>query len=178
MRVIGGAFRGRRLIGPKGGSVRPTSDRVREALFDILGDLIIGARFADLCAGTGSVGLEALSRGARHATFVEKSRGVVSVLKRNIQALGLSPGQVDIWNADVTRLTKPATPWSIVFIDPPYVLADSIVNRLAQREVFSSGTLVILEHPGKEPARVDGNLLQLLDHRSYGQTSLTFYRGQ
>lgn len=176
MRVIGGKFRGRRLFGPKRGLIRPTSDRVRESLFAILVDLVIGARFADLCAGTGSIGLEALSRGAWHVTFVEKSHGAVAILQRNIRALGLSPAQVEVLNADVTRLKKPTAAWDIVFIDPPYKLAETIVNRLARRDVLKEGALVILEHGGKELVAVDETLLQLLDHRLYGQTSLTFFR--
>lgn len=178
MRVIAGKFRGRRLFHPKGRRIRPTSDRVRESLFAILGDLVMDTRFADLCAGTGSVGLEALSRGAWHITFVEKSHAAIALLRRNIQALGLSLAQVEVWNADVTRLTRPADPWNIVFVDPPYDLAETIVNRLAEREVLGDGALVILEHPGKEPVSVDESLLRLLDHRSYGQTSLTFFRKQ
>jgi 16S rRNA (guanine966-N2)-methyltransferase len=147
-------------------------------LFAILGDLVIGARFADLCAGTGSVGFEALSRGAWQITFVEKSRGAVTLLRRNIKALGLFPAQVEVWNIDVTRLTRPVDPWNIIFIDPPYVLAETIVDRLARRDVLGDGALVILEHAGKKPVSVDETLLQVLDHRSYGQTSLTFFRKQ
>lgn len=178
MRVIGGKFGGSRLSSPKGRQTRPTSERVRESLFGILGDLIIGVRFADLCAGTGSVGLEAISRGAWHTTFVEKARGAVTSIRRNIKALELASSQAEVWNADVTRLVKPPVPWDVVFIDPPYNLAETIVPRLVQREVLQEGALVILEHGGKEPMPADEERLRLLDHRSYGQTSLTFYRKQ
>jgi len=176
MRVIAGTFRGRKLLGPKSQPIRPTSDRVRESLFAILGDMVVGARFADLCAGTGSVGLEALSRGAWHTTFVEKSRGAVALLRKNVEILGLGRNQVEIWTADVTRLSKPTEPWNIVFIDPPYNLAESIVARLAQRDIFEEGGLVILEHGGKEPISAEPFGLEVLDHRSYGETSITFLR--
>ena len=178
MRVIGGKYRGSRLYSPKGRQTRPTSDRVRESLFGILGDLVLGVRFADLCAGTGSVGLEALSRGAWHTTFVEKARGSVALIQRNIETLNLAPSQVEVWSSDVTRLTKPPVPWDIVFIDPPYVLAENIVIRLAEREVIEDGALVILEHGQKDPIPVNGHALRMLDHRTYGQGSLTFYRKQ
>ncbi|MFH1743538.1 MAG: 16S rRNA (guanine(966)-N(2))-methyltransferase RsmD [bacterium] len=176
MRVIAGSFAGRKLLGPKKQRIRPTSDRVRESLFAILGDLVIGARFADLCAGTGSVGFEALSRGAWHATFVEKAHGAVALLRKNVETLGLSSNQVDVWITDVTRLTRPIEPWNIVFIDPPYHLTEKIVYRLVKRDILDNEPLVIVEHGGKEPVPIDELGLRLLDHRSYGQTSLTFLR--
>ena len=176
MRVIAGQFGGRKLLGPRGRRIRPTSDRVRESLFAILGERVIGARFADLCAGTGSVGFEALSRGAWHTTFVEKSHAAVTLLRKNIKTLNLSPDQVDVWNTDVIRLSKPVEPWNIVFIDPPYNLAERIVSRLVGRNILGHETLVIVEHAGKEPVSVDESKLWVFDHRTYGQTSLTFLR--
>src|SRR6516225_1669718 len=125
MRVVGGRLRGRTLAGPKSSAIRPTADRLRESLFNILvhayGDPITGARVLDLFAGTGALGLEALSRGAAFALFVDDGVEARALLRENIAALGLG-GVTRVFRRDATRLgaAHPVEPFSLVFLDPPY----------------------------------------------------------
>src|SRR5207245_2308460 len=125
MRIVGGRLRGRALAAPKSQAVRPTADRLREALFNILahayGDPITGARVLDLFAGTGALGLEALSRGAQFALFVDDGAEARALLRENVAALGLG-GVTKIFRRDATRLgpAHPVEPFSLVFLDPPY----------------------------------------------------------
>lgn len=130
MRVVAGTARGRRLAAPPGAATRPTSDRVREAIFDMLGSLeaagaarVAGGRVVDLFAGSGALGIEALSRGAAHATFVERDRHAAAVIEANLAATGLGPASVV--RRDVTAFlrsaaTEPAAPFDVAFCDPPY----------------------------------------------------------
>lgn len=131
MRVVAGSRGGRRLTAPPGRSTRPTSDRVREALFSSLGELD-GARVLDLFAGTGAVGLEALSRGAAEAVFVEQGRAATTVLRRNIETVGL-PGATVIARPVASYLSDGAAePFDLVFADPPYALDnDEVIGVLA-----------------------------------------------
>ncbi|MEZ6021828.1 MAG: 16S rRNA (guanine(966)-N(2))-methyltransferase RsmD, partial [Planctomycetota bacterium] len=151
MRIISGQWRGRRLQAPDGLVTRPMLGRVREALFSSLGDRVDDARVLDLYAGTGSLGLEALSRGAAHVRFVEQDRKVQSVLKANIAALGAEPSaEVRGGDALAPNLWQ-GEPWDIVFLDPPYPLLHSMVGRrqiveavkrLATEYVFQRSILV------------------------------------
>src|SRR5829696_2263003 len=120
MRIVAGQFRGRRLQAPHGTSVRPTSDRVREALFSILGD-VTGLRVLDLFAGSGALGIEALSRGAADAVFVESSRRAAEVVRENLRAVGEedAPVRVESVQAYLRRASGQAT-YDLVFADPPY----------------------------------------------------------
>lgn len=125
MRIVGGEFGGRRLATPRSDAIRPSSDRLRQALFDVLAhgydDAVNEARVLDLFAGTGALGLEALSRGARHALFVEEDAAARGLIRGNIEALGLT-GKTRIFRRDATRLGEAGTipPFDVVFADPPY----------------------------------------------------------
>lgn len=122
MRIVGGSARGRRLESPRGTTARPTSDRVRESLFNMLfsmDDVVAGATVLDAFAGTGALGLEALSRGASHASFVEQHRDTLSLLRRNIETLGFAP-QARVIAGDTMRLAATLAPVDIAFLDPPY----------------------------------------------------------
>ena len=125
MRIVGGRLRGRALAAPKSQAIRPTADRLREALFNILmhayGDPVAGARVLDLFAGTGALGLEALSRGAAFALFVDDGAEARALLRENVEALGLG-GVTSIFRRDATKLgpAHPIEPFSLVFLDPPY----------------------------------------------------------
>src|SRR5574341_849527 len=135
MRVIAGAFKGRRLRTPRGHATRPTADQVRLALMDTLAPWLPGARVLDLFAGAGGVGLEALSRGAAHATFVERAAAAVAALRRNVATLALE-SRVQVLRGDVgrelERLARDGARFDIVFLDPPYEgdLVDGTVERL------------------------------------------------
>jgi 16S rRNA (guanine966-N2)-methyltransferase len=180
-RIIGGSAGGRRLQTPGGANTRPTSDRVREALFSsleaALGSLQ-GLRFLDLYAGSGAVGLEARSRGAGVVTLVEHDRRTAALIRRNISSLGLS--RVDVLVASVSRTlaTPPVAPYDVVFLDPPYPLPDAEVDAalaaLVHNGWLAAGALVALERGtrGAEPAWPEG----LVGERSkkYGETTLWY----
>ncbi|MBI3665759.1 MAG: 16S rRNA (guanine(966)-N(2))-methyltransferase RsmD [Acidobacteria bacterium] len=129
MRVIGGEFRSRRLKALPGRAVRPTSDRLRETLFNVLGEQVAGSTFVDAYAGSGAVGIEALSRGAARAVFIENDRKAVSVLRRNLRALGLE-GRAKVLEKSVTRAIG-AIEADIVFLDPPYAEAGEYETTLS-----------------------------------------------
>ncbi len=125
MRIVGGEFGGRRLLTPRSDAIRPSSDRLRQTLFDILahgyGDAVDNARVLDTFAGTGAIGLEALSRGARHALFVEEDAAARGLIRGNVESLGLT-GKTRIFRRDATRLGEAGTipPFDLMFADPPY----------------------------------------------------------
>lgn len=144
MRIIAGRYKGRRLSAPRGQSVRPTSDGLRETLFNVLGDTVGGARVLDAYAGTGALGLEALSRGAREAVFIERDPRAIQVLRDNMRACGAEEACVII-RGDFER-SRALDPFDLVLLDPPYDEEDlvAIVER-AVRLAASTGR-VVLEH--------------------------------
>jgi 16S rRNA (guanine966-N2)-methyltransferase len=176
MRIIAGQLKGRRLQGPKGAGVRPTSDSLRETLFNVLGPTLDGARVLDGFAGTGAIGLEALSRGAAHVTFVERDRRELPVLKANIAACGadtacmIVPGDFASFAADETSAT-----FDLVVLDPPYDMADlEATIALAASLVAPAGRLV-LEHSRRRgsPETVSGVIRTRV--LAAGDSALSFY---
>lgn len=174
MRIIAGAAKGRRLISPKGTDTRPIQDRVKEALFSSLGALVLDARVADLYAGTGSLGLEAMSRGAASAVFVESSRDASAVLKQNIELVAIGgEAVVDTVERFLTRVTGP---FDLVFCDPPYPDSLEIVTEVLRNVVpkLSEGATVILHRRrGEDAPEVEG--LELVDERRYGSAQIWRY---
>jgi 16S rRNA (guanine966-N2)-methyltransferase len=170
MRIVGGKFKGHGLTGPKGQATRPTSDRVREAIFNILAHgvedfSIEGARVLDLFAGTGAMGLEALSRGARFCQFVDDAAEARGIIRRNADALGLI-GQCKIWRRDATRL-GPAAPqpgFDLVFADPPYGKG---LGTQALKSLIDEAERAELPCPPE---------LKELDRRIYGETQVLIAR--
>src|SRR5260370_20815120 len=125
MRIIAGKYRGRKLKSPPSMQTRPTSDRLRETLFNILAPRIEGARFLDLCAGTGAVGMEGFSRGAAHVTFVDQSREMCRLIETNVGAMKVDEDEIEIMTAETLeflrrRAKKSAEPFDVIFFDPPY----------------------------------------------------------
>lgn len=181
MRITGGTLRGRKLIAPKGSAIRPMRDQVRSALFSILGDLVEGSRFLDLFAGTGSVGLEALSRGASFAVFVDESREAVKIVERNLQELGLAARaeilQDDVFRA-LERLHRRGERFDLVFVGPPYgqELAHKALERLGELSLLCDDALVVTEVFKKEQLEGRYGSLTLVDERTYGDNALKFYR--
>src|ERR1700722_10566516 len=152
MRVVGGRLGGRTLAAPKSRAIRPTSDRLRESLFNILahgyGDPIAGARVLDLFAGTGALGLEAMSRGAAFALFIDDGAEARALMRQNVEALGLG-GVTRIFRRDATRLgaVHPNAPFGLVFLDPPYRkgLAEKSLTSLRDRGWLAPDALVMVE---------------------------------
>ena len=125
MRIIAGIYRGRHLKSPPSLDVRPTSDRLRETLFNILAPRISDVRFLDLCAGSGAVGIEALSRGVAHATFVDRSRKMCGLIEANLDLCKVPEDQTEVFNSEASEFLHQAVnremkPWDIVYFDPPY----------------------------------------------------------
>jgi 16S rRNA (guanine(966)-N(2))-methyltransferase RsmD len=189
MRIIAGSFRSRMLQAPPGLATRPTSDRLRETLFNVLAPRIQGAVFLDLYAGSGAVGIEALSRGAAQVDFVERAPAALKVLRGNLEKLGLKAG-FHIHSAAVgaflRRVAKAAKPehYEVVFLDPPYDAAPEYAATLgllggAAAELLSAGALVIAEHRRKETPsdRLDDHYGSLRRTRllEQGDAALSFY---
>jgi len=185
MRVTGGNFRGRTLAAPGGNRVRPTSDKVRQAIFNILshnefGVGLEGARVADLFAGTGAMGIEAISRGASFCLFVDDAAESRALIRTNVEAFGLT-GVTKIWRRDAADLgaMSPGAggPFDYVFLDPPYrknLLAPAIAS-LREGGWLAAGAILIAELAADEDVPpVDG--CELLDHRHYGETKVMLLR--
>lgn len=185
MRVVGGAFRGRALAAPgvAGGGeahLRPTSDRVREALFNLLAHGAYdgapeGMRVLDLFAGTGALGLEAMSRGAVRAVFIDDHPPSRALIRENVERFGLT-GSTKIWRRDATDLGPcRGDGYDLIFLDPPYGkgLADAAIASALAGGWIAPGALIIVEQGAAEPAPAD---LDLLDERVYGETKLLIAR--
>ena len=179
MRIVGGSLRGRRLRAPAGLRVRPTGERVREALFDILlhGGMagpLDGARVVDLFAGTGALGIEALSRGAASLTAVESEADVRGVLRANIEALGCAD-RATVVAGDATRLPPAAAVCHLVLLDPPYRsgLAAPALATLVEGGWLDDESTVVVEHGMDDPFEPP-EALTVQDRRRYGRTALTF----
>jgi len=180
VRIIAGEFRGRRLAAVKG-RIRPTSDRVREAIFSVLGAAVVEARVLDLFAGTGALSLEALSRGARDAVLVEEHSTALNILRQNVAALGLE-SRTRVLPLPVTKalrkLAAEGEQFSLVFLDPPYErgLAEKTLAALQGSGLLVPGARAVAEHSQREtlPELVGG--LQLGQCRRYGDTQVAFYQ--
>ncbi len=177
MRVTGGIGKGRKLKVPAGLRVRPTSDKVKQALFNILGEKVESVHFLDLFAGVGGIGIEALSRGAERVVFVDDSRDSLHVVKHNIEQTGFSKRAQVVASEAITFLRKTTEQFDIVFLDPPYSLAlEPLLDAVAQSGILKPGSVVIAEHFKKQPAPVRAGGLTLYREAQYGDTVLTFYR--
>ena len=180
VRIVGGEFRGRPLATPRTAAIRPTSDRTREAVFNVLSHRFSGrpsgARVLDLFAGTGALGLEALSRGASFAVFIEESAEGRGLIRDNVEAFGLT-GRSKIFRRDATALGEAGTlaPFDLVFADPPYG------KGLGERALISAqaggwlarGALCVLEEAASAPFE-PGPGFQVLDERNYGETVIRY----
>jgi 16S rRNA (guanine966-N2)-methyltransferase len=182
MRIVGGRFRGRALAGPKSMAVRPTSDRLRETLFNVLAhaysDPVTGARVLDLFAGTGALGLEALSRGAAYALFVDDSTEGRGLVRANIDTLGVA-GVTKVFRRDATRLgaAHPNAPFSLVFCDPPYGrdLATPALASALEGGWLAPGALVLVEEEAGTEVVLPAGLAEE-EIREYGDTQVVFAR--
>jgi 16S rRNA (guanine966-N2)-methyltransferase len=173
LRVVAGAFKGRHLRAPRGTRTRPTADRVREALFSILGD-VAGARVLDLYAGSGALGIEALSRGAASATFVDNDPRALAAIRQNLEAVG---AEAEVRRRDALRfLAAAGGRYDLVLIDPPYDSAARIAEPLAERlpAVLGEGARVVTESDKRAPLELP---LPLLRERTYGDTRIAVHGG-
>ena len=183
MRIIAGKYRGRRLKSPPSLETRPTSDRLRETLFNILAPRIKGARFLDLCAGYGAVGIEALSRGAAHATFVDQSRRMCALIEANLGELMVSENEVEVVNSEAAgflrvRAKRERPPFDIIFFDPPYESDYEIVlERLGDKNavLLATDAIVVGEHHKKTELKEAFGVLHSYRRIKQGDSVLSFY---
>jgi 16S rRNA (guanine966-N2)-methyltransferase len=174
MRIVAGRYGGRRLTAPKGDATRPTSDRVREALFQRLGPLD-GQRVLDLFAGSGALALEALSRGAEHATLVDSAPAAIKAIHANIATIAIAPEQADVRRQDVRAFLRSARTgrreYDLVLLDPPYRLAAELGRELSPliAAILAPGGRVVSESDRRAPLDLDPDL-PLTDERRYGDT--------
>ena len=180
MRVIAGTFRSRALQSPRGNATRPTSDRLRETLFNVIAMRVPGARFADLYAGSGAVGIEAISRGASEVFFAEKSEPALTAIRANLRTLGILKG-FQVESGGIATLLKRlrGQPLDLVFLDPPYEDAEAYrttLTALAEGELLHPESLVIAEHAKREPLLEAYGMLQRTRTLLQGDAALSFYR--
>jgi 16S rRNA (guanine(966)-N(2))-methyltransferase RsmD len=181
MRVLAGEFKGRRLVTTRGGTTRPTGDRVRIACLDTLMPHLPRGPFLDLFAGSGAVGIEALSRGAPAAVFVELEAAALRALRDNIAGLGLED-RARVIREDAVRavstLHRKGERFAVVFLDPPYVSsrATEALDAVASRGVLTSSAVVVIQHATKTPPPETPGVLTLWKTSRFGETSLTFFR--
>ena len=173
MRVIAGRYKGRRLKAPTWEGLRPTSDKLRETLFNILAPRIDGARVFDGYAGTGAVGIEALSRGARHVTFVEQDGRATSLIRGNVASCDAG-ADYTIEAGDVaTLLRRHSAAFDLIWLDPPYE-SDSFEALVAAAGALAAGGLVVLERATRHQPDVPDSLVRIRDVKS-GDSTLTFF---
>jgi 16S rRNA (guanine(966)-N(2))-methyltransferase RsmD len=184
MRIISGKYRGRKLKSPPSLKTRPTSDRLRETLFNILAPRIEGARFLDLCAGSGGVGIEALSRGAAHVTFVDHSRQMYALIESNLKILSADGDEVEVVSKEALGFLRKhakgeAEPFDIVFFDPPYETDyEDVLNDLGEytTQLLTKEGVVIVEHSRKKVPQDEFGVLQRYRLVKQGDSCLSFYR--
>jgi len=181
MRIVSGSAKGRPLKGPKGPGLRPTADRVRETLFNVLGQYLEGGAVLDLYAGTGALAFEALSRGAERAVLVDSGREALGLIRENAAALGFT-AQAEVIAGDalrtVLRLGKEGRRFSLVFADPPYAkkaVAD-LLTGIVGAGLLEEGGTVVLEHGKHEEVPAQEGALVQVDQRAFGETRVTLYR--
>jgi 16S rRNA (guanine(966)-N(2))-methyltransferase RsmD len=184
MRIISGKYRGRRLKSPPSLQTRPTSDRLRETLFNILAPRIEGVRFLDLCAGTGAVGIEALSRGAAHVTFVDQARKMCGLIERNLEDLNHEEDNVELVCVTAMDFLKrfskqDVPPFEMIFFDPPYASNYEEVLEQVSRQAASlltSTGIIIVEHYKKTSLPEEFVALKRYRGLTQGDSCLSFYR--
>ncbi len=181
LRIIAGNFRGRRLRAPRGLRIRPTSDRLRESIFNIIGPDIQDQKIIDLFAGTGAMGIEALSRGAEYGVFIDKNPLALTCVRTNITPLVAERRwRIIRWDAgrSLRCLSALEMRFGYAFIDPPYGkgLAERALKNLIAADVMQPGGLIVLEHHQREEVKPLDKDMTLWDQRRYGKTLVTFLR--
>jgi 16S rRNA (guanine(966)-N(2))-methyltransferase RsmD len=184
VRIIAGKYRGRNLNSPASLATRPTSDRLRETLFNILAPKIAETRFLDLCAGSGAVGIEALSRGAAHVTFVDSSPKMTALIRSNLALCGVSQDESRVVTGDALKFLRKKSAasdgaWDIIFFDPPYADDyDEVLETLGEfaSRLLANDVIVIIEHYHKKQLSDSSGNLERYRVVKQGESSLSFYR--
>lgn len=180
MRIISGSYRGRKLKTLAGLDVRPTSDRLRETLFNILAAEVRDSNFLDICAGSGAISIEALSRGAAHVTLIDESRRAGQVIQENLRALGITD-EARLLNRDalaaIKQLESEPRTFDIVYFDPPYAspIYSRVMNQLGASSILHPDSIVIVEHHAKTPIDKKYGKLTIYRELKQGESALGFY---
>ena len=178
MRVIGGQFKGRNLKSPPSLQVRPTSDRLRETLFNVIAARVPESRFLDLCAGSGAVGIEAISRGAAHATFVDRSRRSCQLIEANLELCGVPEEQREIYCSEASEFLRQTKTdrWDVIFFDPPYQQDYlPVLERVGSSQLLNDDGLLVVEHHHKTELPETIGKLRRTRILKQGDSSLSFY---
>ena len=179
MRIIGGSLGGLEIRAPRGDLTRPTADKVRQALFNILGNIVgqeLHGAVLDLYAGSGALGLEAISRGAERAVFVDKATDAVRCIAANAATLGVTD-RTQIVRAEVTKaLPRLGGPFDLVFIDPPYASGEADRALALLAPLVAPGAVVVVEHDRRSPPKDAIGPFSFRDRRRYGDTEVSFYQ--
>ena len=184
MRIISGKYRGRKLKSPPSLKTRPTSDRLRETLFNILTPRIEGARFLDLCAGSGAVGIEALSRGAAHVTFVDRSRKMYALIETNLDLLNVGDSETEVVSREALdflsrNVKREAEPFDVIFFDPPYAMDyEEVLDYVGENAagLLAQDGVVVVEHHKKKALPKGFTELQCYRVLRQSDSYLTFYK--
>lgn len=178
MRVISGTLKGRRLVCPPGLATRPTADRIKESIFNILSGRLQEKRVLDLFAGTGALGIEALSRGAAFAVFIDQAKAAMDAIQRNIRAFGLEGrSRIIRWNIRKNlNCLRSTRSFDLVFMDPPYTTdaVNPVLTSLAACGALCSGARIVIEHSDQESIALPTDTLVLADQRRFGKTLVSF----
>jgi len=182
MRIIAGEYRGRIIKMPKDGRVRPTQDRVREAIFNVISKAVPGSKVLDLYAGSGAFGIEAISRGAELAVFSDTNIKCIDIVKSNIALLGIEDSSVNILKKDAIKtiesLDGKGNKFDLVFLDPPYIdgsIAKNTLIKIGACDILSGRSFVIAEHSAKHEMPYHTGSIRLLKKSKYGDTAVSFY---
>ncbi|NTW72805.1 MAG: 16S rRNA (guanine(966)-N(2))-methyltransferase RsmD [Eubacteriaceae bacterium] len=184
MRVISGTARGRKLSSPKDLSVRPTTDRIKETLFNIINPRIYGCIFVDIFSGSGAMGIEALSRGANEVYFIDSSRESIKLIQDNLRNTGLEGEKAKVIRADFTRgirsLSIGKVKADIIFLDPPYDIEniEKIINAIFENNILAKNGIILLEHDKNRNFLSENMEFEIFDSRKYGITAVTFFRNR
>jgi len=183
VRIIAGKYRGRKLKSPPSLNTRPTSDRLRETLFNVVAPRIEGARFLDLCAGSGAVGIEALSRGALHVTFVDRARKMCALIEANLGLCGVSEKHTEVVLSEAAEFlharSRQGDRWDMVFFDPPY--AENyvrVLELLGARDWLADDGLLVIEHHRKNEFPEELGRLRRQRILKQGDSALSFYEAK
>lgn len=180
MRIIAGDLKGRKLERINIDNIRPTSDKVREALFSILGDKVVDSRFLDLFAGSGGVGIEAYSRGAKEVVFVDASYESIKILKKNLEKTKII-NETEVIHSDyalaIERLSNQGRKFDIIFIDPPYKLGIALeaAVKIQEKKLLSKNGIIIIEHESKDIMPETTGILEKFKEKKYGNIRLSLY---
>lgn len=185
MRITGGRVKGRVLAAPKGLDIRPTTDRVREAIFSIIGQDLSGLNVLDLFAGTGSLGLEALSRGAGHALFIDHSQESIHLIRKNLARCGFQHAGAVLKKNLAKGIPRghpllAAHNFDLVFLDPPYGkgLVPAVLGEFSERDMIPANLRVVAETPKNDILPASFGSLRMVDTRAYGDTRISIYIGE